>query len=432
MPTVPSQHEARLDSLSRRVVGMLLQTVATAALLSILSGSASAADTATGTASFTVGTGKTGKVLDRYNAKVSATRPAKRSRNGGLVQIDAPVSSARIARTSVVRLRGGIRFSRGRRQVVFRKMELSVTSRRTVVTARVGKLKKRLFTAAGKPVIGPDGEKLSLSGAKLSVTREATVLIRKKLRLKSLPAGDFGRAFLDLRLTGGEAVLDPYFGQCGLAAVDKGIGFVPSAAPLPDLTGPQATAGEPVTWAFRNSLNAYVNGLGRIEGLDGASVNRSPAARPQEPPTGFTFGFSAGSLARNGPGVADDQAVLNGTGTIVYCAAFHGFRIAISNPAIVIDGASSRVIADVDTNILGNWTPAQRVDLAELDISSATATEPGASSVKWAGIPATLSQSGSDALRLCELSFFGAPPACLYRAGEALESLTVVADTGAG
>ncbi len=133
-------------------------------------------------------------------------------------------------------------------------------------------------------------------------------------------------------------------------------------------------------------------------------------------------------------GTADDQAVLNGTGTVVYCNQAHGFRINIANPTVVIDGASSRIIADVNTNISGDLTPSQRVHLADLDVPSVTIDEQRASAeVTWPAISSdAFANDGSDALRLCEVSVPGAPPGCLYPPGTTLDALTVTANFAEG
>jgi hypothetical protein len=181
-----------------------------------------------------------------------------------------------------------------------------------------------------------------------------------------------------------------------------------------------------VTWAVKSSLNGYINSVGSIVGLNGALVNRPPGPLTI-PPNNFLFEFDSGQLAENGAGTEDDQAITNATGTVVYCNSPHGFRIAISNPTVVIDGANSRLIADVDTNISGDWMPTQRVDLVTLDLTSITPTvQPGVRTT-WSNVPTTLTQAGSDALRLCEVSVPGAPPGCLYPAGTAFAPITVEA-----
>ncbi len=120
--------------------------------------------------------------------------------------------------------------------------------------------------------------------------------------------------------------------------------------------------------------------------------------------------------------------MINGTGTVVYCNEPHGFRIAISNPTVVIDGANSRIIADLDTNITGEWTPTRRVDFMTLDLSGVTPASPEAGTVRWPDVPTELSETGAAALRFCDIPITpDAPPSCLYPAGTAFDPITVTA-----
>lgn len=401
-----------------------------AVLLTILltAAPASASVQVSGSAAITIGTGKPGYFLGKQRARVSGVGPVRTNRKGRITRVVAPVSAVRIT-PSAVAVRGGVRFSRGKRRAVFTRLRLNVTPRRTVVTASLGKRRIVLFVARGNAIIDPVESKLNLTSAKLSLSGSAARLIRGRLRMRRLPAGPFGRLSLSAKRSESVPVVDPYLEQCGLAATSKRTGAVTPAGPLPFLTVPLPTDGSAITWAVKSSLNGYINGIGEIVGLDGATVNRIPGAPLQAPPTGFTFPSVAGQYAANGVEATDDQAVINGSGTVVYCNEPHGFRVAISNPTIVIDGANSRIIADLDTNITGEWTPTQRVDFADLNLSGVTpTTEPGV--VTWTDIPTTLSDTGADALRFCDIPIQpGAPPSCLYPAGTPFDPITVVATT---
>jgi hypothetical protein len=260
-------------------------------------------------------------------------------------------------------------------------------------------------------------------------------LIKSRLALKRVPAGTIGGlgAFAAL------AFEDPILDLCGLGAATRTFGEVPLAAPAPELVGPSVTSvNNAITWGIKTSLNGYVNGFNRPLGLDGATVNAFPGPpAPGVPPKDYTFVAAPGQYAANDAGTGfDDQAVVNSTGGVMYCNTAHGFRITISNPTVVINGSASRIIADVDTNLSGNpasgvgdWMPTQRVNLARLDLSGVPAVEIDPDVFRWSAIPATLTQEGSDALRLCEVNVPGAPPNCLYPPGKELDPITVtVAD----
>ena len=387
---------------------------------------ATAAAEVSGSAAIAVGTGKPGNMLRKYRTRTTAVKPAKAKRTGNVTNVRAPVSAVQIARTSTIALRGGVGFDRGKKRAVFTRLSLSVTARRTGVSASLGKRRIILFTAVGNAVIDPVESKLNLTSANLSLTGAAAKLIRSKLGIKRLPAGPFGRLSLSAKRSQPVPVVDPFLEQCGLAATSKRTGTVASAVPLPILADPLATDSQGITWGVRASLNGYVNSFAPIVGLDGTTANRMPPI-PQVPPSSFTFPGAVGSYAANDGGTADDQAILNATGGVLYCNQAHGFRIVISNPTVVIDGANSRIIADLDTNISGVWTPTQRVDFVSLDLTGVEPTSPEPGTVVWTNVPTKLTQTGLDAMRLCDISAPGAPPGCVYQAGSSFDPITVTA-----
>jgi hypothetical protein len=96
--------------------------------------------------------------------------------------------------------------------------------------------------------------------------------------------------------------------------------------------------------------------------------------------------------------------------------------VALSNPTIVIDGAHSRIVADLSQNTNGNgfspvpgpWQTTQRVDLADLDLSGIDPSY-GSGSVTWSAIPAKLSPDAAPFGNLAE--------------GTALDPITVSLET---
>jgi hypothetical protein len=395
-------------------------------MLLLSAGPASAEVETSGTGTMALGSGKTGKALAAAKVRIGAVKPATSTRKGPVTRVVAPVSSVVAGSKSTVGLNGGLVFKRGKRKVAFSKMNVQTTPKRATVTALTGGKRIAVLTGEASTVVDTVEGRITLSGAKVSLTKAAASVLRTRLTLRRLFAGPAGTLSVSARWTEIVPLVDPYFEQCGLAATSKTVGSVPGATALPTLTGPKALTGAVPSWAVKSTLNGYINSIGSIVGLEGATVNRVPGP-PSIPPTGFTFPLGNGQLAENGPGTQDEQAVVNGTGTVVYCNAPHGFRIAISNPTIVIDGANSRIIADVDTNISGDWMPTQRVDLVTLDLTEIVPTVEDGISTTWTNVPTTLTQAGSDALRLCEVSVPGAPPGCLYPAGTAFAPITVVA-----
>jgi hypothetical protein len=416
-------------SLARPSVSTLAALTASVAILftALLSaGPASAAVETSGKATMALGSGKTGKALAAAKVSVVAVAPATSTRKGAVIRVVAPVSSVVAGSKSTVALGGGMVFKRGKRKASFSKLNVKISPKRATVTALSGGKRIAVLAGDASTVVDTVEGRITLAGAKVSLTKAAASAIRTRLKLRRLFAGPVGTLSVSARWTEIVPLVDPYFEQCGLAATSKTLGSVPAATPLPTLTGPRPLFGAPTTWAVKSSLNGYINSIGSIIGLEGATVNRVPGP-PSIPPTGFTFAFANGQLAENGPGTHDEQAIVNATGTVVYCNAPHGFRIAISNPTVVIDGANSRIIADVDTNISGDWMPTQRVDLVTLDLTGIVPTVEDGISTTWTNVPTTLTQAGSDALRLCEVSVPGAPPGCLYPAGTPFAPVTVIA-----
>ena len=390
-----------------------------------------------GSAKFKFSYGAAGKSLNNQGAKISPLAQTKsKYMKGPRLNVTSKVDTVSVRSVSnvemaKVRLRGGVRISKGKRSVRIGGLVLKANPGDVKINAKVKGKIRTAFVAKGSNAIDADLGTLKVGWTKLKLSPGVARLIKQRLNLKRLPAGQIG----SFSATAQEAFEDPYLDLCGLPATSLSLATFPEAVGPPVLGDPVTTVGEPITWGIKEGLNGYVNVFGSIQGLDGATVNRIFMAPPQVPPTGFTFVPQQGEYDSNGAGTADDQAVLNGSGSVMYCNQAHGFRINISNPTVVIDGGSSRLIADVNTNISGDLMPTKRVHLADLDLSEAIITEPQAGEVQWefpadqlADTPTsavTLSQDGSEALRLCEVSLPGAPPGCLYPPGTLLDELTV-------
>jgi hypothetical protein len=403
---------------------LVVATVATAAFTT--AGSASAAIETAGSGTIAIGTGKTGKALGKAKIKVAAVEPATSSRNssraGAVTRVVAPASSVAVGRTSTVGLRGGIAFKRGKAKASFSKLNVKISSKRATVTALLAGKRINLFTGPAKALIDTVERRIRLSGAKVSLTAAAATALRTRLKVRRLFAGPVGTLSVSLRWTEIVPLVDPYFEQCGIAASSKLIGSLPAPAPLPDLTGAKTTVGAGVNWGFRSSFRGYIFGAGgSMQALDGAEVVQAGPF-----PSSFTWPNAPGSYAANDPvDMSDDQAIINSTGSVLFCNSPHNFRVVISNPTVVIDGDQGRIIADVDANFVNKWIPSQRIDLATLDLTGITPfyNRSGAE-VTWSDVPVTLTQSGADAI--CGT---GDAPLCDYRAGAVLDEITVESKT---
>jgi hypothetical protein len=380
-----------------------------------------------GSASISIGQGSAGKGMASAGVRVSAVKPATSSRKKSVTRVAAPVASVSVAGATDVSLGGSLVLKRGARKAAFSELSLRLTPRSAALSGLLGSKRVTFMGGSGKVVIDSVEGRVNLTGMKLSLNSSGAKTLRSRLKLKSLRPGEAGRLSLNATWTEVAPVVDPYFEQCGFQATSKTVGSVPVASALPNTTNGETLVGDPVRWGIKSSLSAYIGGVGSIATLGGTSS--STPAPPLPPFPLFSFPFSSGQLVRNQPGPADDQAVLNSTGTVVYCNAPHGFRISISDPTVVIDGTRSRIIATVDTNISGDWIPAQRVDFASLDVSGVVPVEQP-NQIRWSQVPTTLTQAGADALRFCTINVPGAPAGCLYPAGTALDKLSVVAGLG--
>ncbi|MGA7436334.1 MAG: HtaA domain-containing protein [Solirubrobacterales bacterium] len=378
------------SSFATRPTTAALALVATFSLaLLVFSGAAANAAETTGTATIIIGKGKSGKVLSGKKGKTSAVSPAKAKKLGKKTQIQAPVKTLTVANTSKAALKGGIKLKYGKRKVTANRLKLTINSKKTLVKGKLGGKSMTIFKVNSKAKTDLEGQSVKVNSAKLKLTSAAGKKLRKSLKLKKRPSGTVGKFAFYGTVSDG-TLADPYLAQCGVEATSQAVASLPAAQPLPTLAGAQNSSG-PATfnWGLKASFRAYISFAagGSMHALDGATRDGFG------PTAGFTFNFADGTYSNNGttdPG--DDQAIVNGTGTALFCGTGHGFRVAISNPTVVIDGSNSRIVADVDTNLTGVWTPTQRVDIADLDPGAAQPTyNKSGAEITWADVPATLS-----------------------------------------
>lgn len=411
-----------------------LTVFATAVLLLVgfAPGSASAADVTSGKATFNLTSGKAGKV--------SAVNPAKVAKRFGKkgAKVTSAAKNGSFGTKVSTGLAGGIRFASGKRKVAITGLSANVFGKKTVVRGKLRGKTINVFNAFGNATINLDGKTAKVSQAKLSLSNNAAGQIRKALKLKKAPKGKLGTLSLFVKVTSDEPVdpceldpnaegcpiVDPYLAQCDVAATNKVTGSLPAPAPLPTLANPESvTSLDSIGWGLKTSFRSYVifGAQGSMHGLDGATTVGGPPVI-----SGFDFPVTSAEYSDNGTGILeDDQAVVETSGTAVFCATAHNFRVAVSDPTFVIDGDDSRIIATVDTNLTGVWTQPQRIDLADLklgEITQSTATE--GTTVDWGQIAASFTQNGADAI--CGT---GEQAACNYSAGTELDPVALSINT---
>jgi hypothetical protein len=391
-----------------------------------------AAEAAPATGSVTVsagGKGKAAKALRLAGAKVSGVKGAR-----GKGRITLPVRDLSLGPSATAALGGALAFSSKGSSIRLRSLQLSASGSSAAITALSGKKRIAVFSATGPVALGDAN--LSLAGASLRLTRAGARAVRRALELDRLPAGRFGALDVSAALSAttppddpDDPLTDPYADVCNLAVASRTPGSLPGPADPPALSSPVSVTGGSVDWRFKNSFSQYVIGAGgTIVPLAPATMEPDPV--PPGPPPAPLFRFPAsGEYAPNSADDgSDDQAVIHGSGEIVFCHQPHGFRVTLSNPTITIDGDDSRITVDVDTNHSGVHTPSQRIDLAKLEVSNGPFENGSGTTVTWSDVPVSLTAAGASALGLCNPMN---PGPCEYGEGSALAPLTVSAATGA-
>lgn len=435
--------------LPQRRAGRLLAALAALAATAALTAGPAAADAGSGLA--TLSFAKQGKAtsLSAQGVKVFSVGPdgGSETRNGAQ-SVELPIAELTLSGGAAKALASSqLKFSLGKRKALFKSLTFDLVGDQTSVSAKLGKRQLVLFRAEG--AVALDASSVSLDKATLRLTGNAARALATRLGLDQAAPGKLGSAHLGAKLTATPASpaqsapdtlpldkdkapakvhLDPYFEQCGVEATSEVAGSLPAAAPLPVLADAKSVVDpDAVAWGFKTSFRGYIFGAagGSLQTLDGASTNGPPPVF-----SSFNFPLTEGEYADNDPvDMTDDQAVLAGSGKALFCGTGHEFRVVISNPTVVIDGADSRIVADVDTNLNGVWTPAQRIDLADLNLAGITPfyNHSGAE-VSWGAIPATLTEEGAEAI--C------GGGGCGYVEGTALDTIDVSVktpyDTGAG
>ena len=157
-----------------------------------------------------------------------------------------------------------------------------------------------------------------------------------------------------------------------------------------------------LTWGFKESFRAYLSSTiakGEWVAADGATY------------TTPDFAWSGGGALE--PATRSGQ--LDFVGSVRFTGHGDILDTTIAQPRIVLDGASGSLLLDVSgTTQDGVPVDAAGVDFAVLDVEAAELAREGGT-LTWAGIPAVLTEAGSDA--------FGT-----YAPGEVLDPLTVTVE----
>jgi Htaa len=297
-------------------------------------------------------------------------------------------------RAATVRLRGGIVLSAGKRKAQLRQLRVRVRGKRTAVSGRIGGQKVALFSGQGtrRAALLPAEHQVRLVGSQLRLTAAAARVLRERLRLETIGAGEVGSLRLDARR----------------ANAPSSTGQAPVAGPIssePPLLARPATAvdvsGVEVTWFPRDSWIRYVStGTGPADGIftgNGASATTSTESPcPDRPASSsallpYSINFTP---APSWYDPASGTAGIYGTGDVAFRWASHTIDLGASNPEIEITGASSRAIFRFSGSG-GTPYPNQRADLLSLDMAAGpTAVSGDGKTFSYEFVRGTLTANG--------------------------------------
>lgn len=438
------------------------------ALCCVAPAPAAAADA--GTIRITLASPAKGRAKPAFaGARLTAGTPAKGSRT----TLTLPVRTARLRATSTATLGGTLKLRAGRRAVTVRSLRLTVTRRTTRLSGRVGARRVTLLQSRTGTRLRTGATTLTLRRGALKLTSKGARELRSRLKRRAksgttlgVVSGTIGADAVTTPAAGPPATPAPRPGVVAPAAPAPAAAVVvpapapaPAPTPQPDpVTSPATTftaactgapaplpaaapgtpAPEPapaltataaisgastLTWGVRESWRWYLKALGGLTAAwDGATLDPD-ATTPSGPAYGvYTFpGAPTPGVYEQGATPAGDRAIVPFRGRVDFCHASHTFRITLSNPTVIIDGADSRIVADADANHDGVLMPNERLDVARLDLSGITPVRT-TTTVTWVDVPATFLPGGSRAF-----SGNGNGGGGSYPAGSAMDPVTVVA-----
>jgi hypothetical protein len=380
----------------------------------------------TGTATAAPGSGEVSLTLKRgaessllkqgvkvtYSAKAGKTGATKRKQGGGVTQkVSLPVADVDLA-SATLSTDGGLAFVLKGEKATVTGLQVKVGATSTAISGKLGKEQLVLFRAKG--VAKVDSFTVKLSGAKLSLTNSGAAALREALGLEKLSDGKLGSADVDAKIDAATPVpapvqidkgslnppppplVDPYVAQCPVPlGANPAFGSAPTdPGPLaagPTLASPQTVAVGIADWGFKTSFRNYVTGTqepgsaGSISALEGATDNGNGSLR-----------FSGDGEYLRQRSAGNDQLVLDGEGAMLFCKKAHSFHVVIKDPTVIVDGTSSRIVADVGLNRAGTWGGFKRAAIAFLNLTGLRPVySADGKTATWTAVPAKLTADGA-------------------------------------
>jgi hypothetical protein len=364
------------------------------ALAAIAALAAPAAAAAAGTTTIDL-RGEAVKSLRSQGVKITGFGGATARSKRIVLRVDGGLVSSR----ALLNQRGGLVLRRragGRnRRLELRRLQVRL-GRSSGIVCRAGSRRLTIFRLkAVSRTLSLDSRTgaASVRRASVSLTRAAGRLIKKRLQLRRLPRGAFGKLTVDALVTGSDAP----GGGPGSGGPGGG-GNPPVSGPVgeepPILARPASAvdlSGAQITWRPKPSFIQYVNAGEGTSVFAGATADppgspECPAASDPQLVYAFHFPFSHGWYDPT----SRTAGVYFGGGRFQYAA--HDIDLDAKEPEIEINGTSSRAIFRLDGR--GGTNPGnKRAVMVDLNLAAAPPVEtPG--SVSYDRIPGTIPLSG--------------------------------------
>lgn len=336
-------------------------------------------------------TGAAADGLRAQGVRITAVSPARATRT----RIRLPIAAGTVAGSATLDHGGSVRLRRGRRSVTLSRWQARLGTRATLTARVAGRRMTVLQGPAGSRLkLDSASETASLAGARVTLTRAAAAVIKRRLGLRRAPRGALGRVTVAASLRGAPPARPLTPSPAAPGSPGGGGGTTtpsPAADPLPTLARPasatDATAAT-ITWHVRESFIQYING-GEGTSTSGGATSAPPTVEEGSPePLVYEFHFPFASGWRDG---ASAKAALSYTGNVNFSYRAHGIDMDAQAPEIELNGADSRAIFRID---------GKREVLVDLDLTKAASisTSPDGHTHTYERVPGFIPEGTGDSV----------------------------------